>query len=95
MATASIVERPFSCASARRRRGSLAEPDTDTTAVLTRYPAIYVWGCLLQSAPFLRDDSRLQSWGQLYSNAVNGANAEHERSRSAGSRLVARYKRLG
>jgi hypothetical protein len=76
------------------QRQTLGPNDGDTTAVLTTYPAIYLYGCLIQAAPFLRDDSRVGTWGQLFTNAVNGANAEHERSRSAGSRLVQRYKRL-
>ena len=61
------------------QRQSLGPNDTDTTAVLTTYPAIYIYGCLMQSAPFIRDDPRVQTWASFYTNAINGANAEHER----------------
>lgn len=76
------------------QRQALGPNDTDTTAILTSYPAIYIYGCLIQAAPFLRDDARVQVWGGLYQNAWMGANAEHERSRTQGSRLRQRYRRL-
>lgn len=76
------------------QRQALGPDDTDTTPVLASYQAIYLYGCLLQAAPFLRDDQRVATWGQLYQNAITGANAEHERSRTQGSRLVQRYRRL-
>lgn len=75
------------------QRQALGPDDGDTTAVLSTYPAIYIYGSLIQAAPFLRDDTRVATWAQLYQNAVNGANAEHERSRSQGSRLVQRFRR--
>jgi hypothetical protein len=76
------------------QRIGLGMDDTDTNAVLATYPAIYIYGSLIHSAPFLRDDQRVQTWATLYNNAVEGANREHERSRTAGSRLVATYRRL-
>lgn len=75
------------------QRQALGPNDTDTTQVLTSYPAIYIYGCLLQAAPFLRDDSRVGTWRTAYDNAWMAANAEHERSRSQGSRLVQRFRR--
>jgi hypothetical protein len=72
----------------------LGPDDDDTNAVLSTYPGIYIYGALVQSAPFLRDDSRVQTWAGLYTDLINGANAEHERARSAGSRLVQRHRRL-
>lgn len=75
------------------QRQILGPADTDTTQVLTTYPAIYLYGCLLQAAPFLREDPRVQTWGEMYNNAIVGANIEHERSRTQGSRLTQRYRR--
>lgn len=76
------------------QRAQLGMDDTDTNGVLATYPAIYIYGSLIHSAPFLRDDSRVQTWAGLYNNAINGANAEHERSRSAGSPIRQTYRRL-
>lgn len=75
------------------QRQILGPNDSDTTQVLTTYPAIYIFGCLMQAAPFLRDDSRIATWGQLYEDAITGANLEHERSRTRGSRLTQRFRR--
>lgn len=76
------------------QRVALGMNDTDTNAVLSTYPAVYIYGSLIHSAPFLRDDSRVQLWAQLYTNAIEGANREHERSRTEGSRLRQTYRRL-
>lgn len=68
--------------------------DTDTTVVLNARPSIYLYGSLIHSAPFLRDDARIQVWGAAYENAITAANEEHQRSRTQGSRLRQRYRRL-
>lgn len=76
-------------------RVQLGPDDGDTNNVLSTYPACYIYGSLIQSAPFLRDDTRVALWKTLYDNALLGANAEHERARSGqGQRMVQRYKRL-
>lgn len=76
------------------QRQTLGAADTDTTVVLTQYPAIYLYGALVQSAPFLRDDPRVATWSGLYEAEVNGANSEAERARFQGTRLTQRYRRL-
>jgi hypothetical protein len=68
--------------------------DTDTTAVSSLRPSIYLFGSLMQSAPFLRDDQRLQVWGTQYENAISSANEEHQQARTQGSKLRQRYRRL-
>ena len=68
--------------------------DTDTTAVSSLRPSIYLYGSLIQSAPFLRDDSRVQTWGSLYEGSITSANDEHQRARTQGSKLRQRYRRL-
>jgi hypothetical protein len=80
------------CEMAYYQRVGLGMDDTDTNNVLLTYPAIYIFGSLIHSAPFLRDDGRAKMWGDMFSSAVAMANAEHERSRSAGGRLVQRFR---
>lgn len=41
-----------------------------TNWLLTKSPDVYLWGTLLQSAPFLEDDQRVVTWGNLYESAV-------------------------
>jgi hypothetical protein len=76
------------------QRQTLGPADNDTTPVLAQYPAVYLYGALVQSAPFLRDDARVATWSGLYEAEINGANSEAERARWQGTRLVARYRRL-
>lgn len=39
--------------------------------ILEDYPDAYLYGALVQSAPYLRDDSRLDLWGTLFTAALN------------------------
>lgn len=75
-------------------RQELGQNDTDTTAVLTTHPSVYLWGALAQSGPFLRDDQRVATWSGFYEAAISGANSEAERARWQGTRLQQRYRRL-
>lgn len=45
---------------------------TSATAnwLLTRHPDVYLYGTLLQTAPYLKDDARLEAWGTLYEKAL-------------------------
>lgn len=45
--------------------------DNPTNHVLTASPAIYLYGSLLQAAPYLLDDARMQTWGTLYTQACD------------------------
>jgi len=54
---------------------------------LERYPDAYLYGALVHSAPYLRDDARTQVFAALYQNAIDAINAESERSKYGGSGL--------
>ena len=41
-----------------------------TNWLLTNAPEVYLYGTLLQSAPFLEDDARIVTWGNLYEAAI-------------------------
>jgi hypothetical protein len=41
-----------------------------TNAILQASPALYLYGSLLQAAPYLLDDARMQTWGTLYEAAA-------------------------
>jgi hypothetical protein len=46
--------------------------DTNTTNwVLADYPDAYLYGALVQSAPYLKDDGRLEVWGTLFTAALD------------------------
>lgn len=62
--------------------------------VLSNYPDLYLYGMLLQSAPYLRDDERLSTWQALYSRAVESLNIDDQRA-SAGGTLTIRTRVMG
>lgn len=63
--------------------------------VLTYALDLYLYGALLHSAPFLKDDERLQVWGAMYSDAFNELNEETQDQSSSGTGLRMRRRGLG
>ena len=53
--------------------------------LLERYQDAYLYGSLVHSAPYLKDDARAQMWAALYQSSVDAINAESERSKFGGS----------
>lgn len=51
-----------------------------TNWLLSKAPMIYLYGSLMQAAPFMMDDSRLATWGKLFSEATAGFNASDDLS---------------
>ena len=47
---------------------SVANP---TNWILADYPDAYLYGALVQSAPYLRDDARATTWGTLFAAALD------------------------
>jgi hypothetical protein len=64
---------------------SVAAP---TNHLVLSNPDVYLYGSLIHSAPFLRDDPRLALWGQLYGAAAAKLNLTSERAMTSGSRLT-------
>lgn len=61
---------------------SVSEP---TNWLLTYFPDAYLYSALVHSAPYLQEDSRIQTWAALQQNAINAINAESEKSKFGGS----------
>ena len=55
--------------------------------VLQTYPDLYIYGAMLQIAPYLQDDARIPVWTQAYGEAVSSANVASEKARGSGSGL--------
>jgi hypothetical protein len=53
--------------------------------LLAKSPAMYLYGALVQSAPYLRDDDRITTWGTLYKEAFNDLMLEEQRSNFSGT----------
>lgn len=58
-----------------------------TNWLLTNYPDVYLYGSLSHCAPFLGEDSRMQVWSALHEKAINGVNADNEKSKYGGTGL--------
>lgn len=61
-----------------------------TNWLLTKAPEIYLYGSLIESAPFMEDDNRLATWISLYKAAVDELIAAD--TRAVWSKAVARIR---
>ena len=64
--------------------------DADANWLMTYYPDVYLYGSLLQSAPYLAEDARITVWAQLYGAAVKNLGDDSTKARSSGGPLVMR-----
>ncbi len=65
---------------------SLSE-EQPTNWLLEEFPDVYIYGVMLQVAPFLHDDQRLPLWSQAYGEAVSAANISSDKAKYSGSAL--------
>lgn len=59
-----------------------------SNAVLLDAPGLYLYGALKQSAPFLGDDARLQTWGALYQEAADLAQSSDDAAEYPGPLVI-------
>lgn len=77
----------------RRRLCALSDA-TSCNWVLEKHPDAYLYGALLQAAPFLMDDDRLRTWGVLYKSTIDEINAD-DAKQNYGASLNMRGRRIG
>lgn len=63
--------------------------------LLVEAPDLYLYGSLLQAAPYLQDDQRITVWGALYDRALSDLKVSDERSRMSTSALRMRARSFG
>ena len=63
--------------------------------LLTLSPDVYLYGSLLQAAPYLQDDARIQVWAGLYQKGIEALNLADERGSMTGGALMARARTFG
>jgi hypothetical protein len=66
-----------------------------TNWLLTAAPDAYLYGTLMQAAPYLKDDARIATWSALYSSALEDLQVADDRSATSGGALIARAKTFG
>jgi len=69
--------------------------DANTSNWLLAYaPDLYLYGCLLEAAPYLKDDERLAVWSTLYTNSLGDIEVADQRA-SVSSTPIVRARSLG
>tara|TARA_R110000772_G_scaffold51719_1_gene118697 strand:- start:27 stop:656 length:630 start_codon:yes stop_codon:yes gene_type:complete len=63
--------------------------------ILTKSPDAYLYGALLQAAPYLKDDERMNVWASLYAAAIQAMQTADDRASTAGGALKTRSKPFG
>lgn len=61
--------------------------ENESNWVLSTYPDLYIYGAMLQVAPYLQDDARIQIWERAYGEAVSAANVASVKAAGSGSAL--------
>ena len=68
--------------------------DTVTTSwLLDKHPDIYLYGTLLQAAPYLQNDERVELWSTALTTLLNDVQVQDERTRYGPAPLKARLRR--
>jgi hypothetical protein len=69
--------------------------DSNTSNWLLAYaPDLYLYGALTEATPYLKDDERLGTWGQLYANSLSDIEIADQRASVSSTPLV-RARSLG
>lgn len=58
----------------RKNIPALSTPANDPNWLLTLAPDLYLYGALLESAPYIKEDGRIQTWGLGFTSALNDLN---------------------
>lgn len=66
-----------------------------TNWLLTESPDIYLYAALVQSAPYLKEDERVQVWASLYQKLHDDMMLADERARIGSSKLKPRIRTFG
>lgn len=70
--------------------------DSNTTNwLLTSSPDVYLYGALIQAAPYLQDDARINVWSGLYAAGVEAVQVSDDRAATSGGTLKIRAKPFG
>ena len=55
--------------------------------ILTSHPDAYLYGALIQAAPYLKEDERTGIWTQLYASAIEAIKTADDRAATSGGSL--------
>ncbi len=72
-----------------------AEPAQPDNWLLREYPSAYLYGALLEAAPYLRDDERIAVWNAGLGQALDNLTNAGDRARHTAGTLKTRRRKLG
>lgn len=61
-----------------------------TNWLVTAHPDLYLYATLIQSAPYLEDDSRITTWDAMYARILASIKEQDDNDRWSGSPIAAR-----
>jgi hypothetical protein len=67
-------------------------PNQETNDLLSVAPDIYLWGSLMQTAPYLKEDSRIAIWKGLFDQAIEEQRLADDRAEHGSTALVMRQR---
>lgn len=70
---------------------SLSDLNT-TNWLLTNHPEVYLYGTLLQAAPYLKDDDRIATWNAMLEKTLDNIHQSDDRALYAGSVIKTRAR---
>lgn len=73
---------------------SLTDSNT-TNWLLAESPDLYLYGALIQSAPYLKEDERINTWAGIYQRMFDDMMLADERARIGSSKLKPRFRTFG
>jgi hypothetical protein len=69
--------------------------DSSTNWLMTKAPSTFLYGSLLQAAPYLKEDERAPVWLRLHDESVAELMQENERAKFGGGTLKMRHRTFG
>jgi hypothetical protein len=66
-----------------------------TNWLLTQAPDVYLYGSLMQAAPYLKDDSRVAVWAAIYTRGLEELQIADDRGATSGGSIMMRARTFG
>jgi hypothetical protein len=66
-----------------------------TNWLLAQAPDVYLYGSLMQAAPYLKDDSRIPVWAAIYTRGLEELQIADDRGATSGGSIMMRARTFG
>lgn len=66
-----------------------------TNWLLTQAPDVYLYGSLMQAAPYLKDDARVSVWAAIYTRGLEELQVADDRGATSGGSIMMRARTFG